>query len=344
VLVVFTSRLVVCAAIAGTASWFLLQPRVGAQSTPTPGPSREAPAANQRPDLPSWAYVPAPRRPRTPDDGSVRHVPGSTKGYTLAQINDHYNAPDWFPDEHPPAPRVVLHGREPAHQACGECHLANGRGKPDTAGLNGLPAAYIVQQLADFKAGRRHAAVPQMAASSMMAIAAVVTPDDAQAAADYFSSVAPAKWIRVVESETAPKTEPAGHRFFEVPGGGVEPLGDRIVELPENEGLTQLRDPKSGFVAYVPVGSLRRGERLVKLGGNGRTIACTTCHGMDLRGLGAMVPPIAGRSPSYLARQIYDIKAGARDGANTPLMRGPVANLTDRDIVDITAYLASLPQ
>jgi cytochrome c553 len=342
--VVFTSRVVVCAALTGAASLIMLQHRVSAQTAQAPGPSREAPPANQRPDLPAWAYVPAPRRPRPADDGSVKHVPGSTKGYTLAEINDHYNAPDWFPDDHPPAPRVVLHGREPAHQACGECHLANGRGKPDTAGLNGLPAAYIVQQLADFKAGRRHAAVPHMGVTGMIPIAAAVTPEDAEAAGEYFAAIKPDTWIRVVESETAPKTEPAGHRLVEVPGGGVEPLGDRIVELPENEALTQLRDSKSGFVAYVPVGSLRRGERLVKLGGNGKTTACTTCHGMDLRGLGAMVPPISGRSPSYLARQIYDIQAGARDGANTPLMRGPVANLTDRDIIDITAYLASLPQ
>jgi cytochrome c553 len=339
----FTSRVVVCAALTGAVS-FMVQHHVAAERAQAPGPSLEAPSANQRPDLPSWAYVPAPRHPRPADDGSVKHVPGSTKGYTLAQINDHYDAPDWFPDEHPPAPRVVLHGREPAHQACGECHLANGRGKPDTAGLNGLPAPYIVQQLEDFKAGRRHAAVPHMGVTGMIPIAAAVTPADAEAAAEYFASVKPDKWIRVVESETAPKTEPVGHRLVQVPGGGVEPLGDRIVELPENEALTQLRDPKSGFVAYVPVGSLRRGERLVKLGGNGKTTACTTCHGMDLRGLGTLVPPIAGRSPSYLARQIYDIQAGARNGANAPLMRGPVANLTDRDIIDITAYLASLPQ
>jgi cytochrome c553 len=53
-------------------------------------------------------------------------------------------------------------------------------------------------------------------------------------------------------------------------------------------------------------------------------------------------PPIAGRSPSYLARQIYDIQQGARMGPNAAMMRPVVANLTPDDIVAITAYIGSL--
>ena len=59
-------------------------------------------------------------------------------------------------------------------------------------------------------------------------------------------------------------------------------------------------------------------------------------------GLGP-VPGIAGRSPSYLARQMYDMQAGARRGEWTELMKPVVAKLTDEDFVNISAYVASLP-
>ena len=76
-------------------------------------------------------------------------------------------------------------------------------------------------------------------------------------------------------------------------------------------------------------------------GGNGRTVACTTCHGLDLRGIGP-VPALAGRSPSYMARQLYDLQQENRDGLWSDLMDRAVMNLTVEDIVDIVAYTASL--
>ena len=77
--------------------------------------------------------------------------------------------------------------------------------------------------------------------------------------------------------------------------------------MPEDLSRTELRDGTSGFVAYVPVGSIAAGEALVKTGGNGRTQACGVCHGPDLKGLGP-VPPLAGRSPSYTVRQLFDFQ------------------------------------
>ena len=48
----------------------------------------------------------------------------------------------------------------------------------------------------------------------------------------------------------------------------TEPIGMRIVETPENPERTEmLRDPRSGFIAYAPVGSVKKGEALVKTGG-----------------------------------------------------------------------------
>ena len=105
-----------------------------------------------------------------------------------------------------------------------------------------------------------------------------------------------------------PKTRIAGGLFVSLPGGETEPLGMRIIEMPEDNAREALRDPRSGFVAYVPVGAIKKGEALVKTGG-GKTTACAVCHGADLKGLGP-VPGLAGRSPSYSARQMFDMQTG----------------------------------
>ena len=97
----------------------------------------------------------------------------------------------------------------------------------------------------------------------------------------------------------------------------------------------------SGFVAYVPTGSVKKGEALATTGGSGKTLRCSICHGEGLKGLGN-VPFLAGRSPSYLVRQLYDIKTGNRRGEWSPLMQEAVAKLTTEDMVDLAAYAASL--
>jgi cytochrome c553 len=71
-----------------------------------------------------------------------------------------------------------------------------------------------------------------------------------------------------------------------------------------------------------------------------QNVPCEICHGPDLRGLGP-IPSIAGRSPSYVARQLYDFQHGARAGDWSPLMARVVTNFTDQELVSIVAYLAS---
>lgn len=94
---------------------------------------------------------------------------------------------------------------------------------------------------------------------------------------------------------------------LETGGNGTEPIGNRIIEVPDDtEAAETLRDDHSGFTAYAPLGSIEKGEALVTTGGGGKTIQCGICHGANLEGIGP-VPPLAGRSPSYIARQIYDI-------------------------------------
>jgi cytochrome c553 len=158
------------------------------------------------------------------------------------------------------------------------------------------------------------------------------------AAAEYFSSIKRRPWVKVVEAETVPKARPGTNGLFlPLPGNETEPLGRRILEMPENPSLTDhQRSPHSGFLAYVPVGSVARGEELVTKGG-GKTVACGICHGADLQGMGD-VPGIVDRPVSYLARQLVDVQMGTRE---SPMMKPVVAKLTEDDIIDIVAYLGS---
>jgi cytochrome c553 len=298
----------------------------------------------QSPVPPPWAYTvnppTAPGAKPAPPGPEPRTIPGSALSLTVAQTRDAFNPPDWFPDTHPPMPESVAHGRPREMRACGFCHLVNGQGRPENASLAGLPAAYIIQQMADFKNGDRKSAEPRMGPpNAMIQDAKAATDEDVRTAAAYFSSFPFKRWIRVVESMEVPKTRIAGSMHVPT-NDGAEPMGRRIIEIPEDLQRTELRDGTSGFVAYVPIGSIARGEALVKTGGSGKTVACGTCHGATLKGLGP-VPPLAGRSPSYTVRQLFDMQQGVRKGPWSALMKAAVEKLTIDDMIAIAAYTAS---
>ena len=129
-------------------------------------------------------------------------------------------------------------------------------------------------------------------------------------------------------------------RFIDPKQTGTEPIGERIIMLPEDQDLARKRDPRSGFLAYVPPGSLAAGKALAE-GGGGKTLACAGCHGDGLKG-SETAPRIAGVHPIYLVRQLIHFKEGSRKGTNAALMAAPVANLSERDMIDLAAYAASL--
>ena len=298
-------------------------------------------AAAQEP--PSWAYpVNPPDFKLPPDDGVLRRVPGSSERFSTPQVRDRFFAPDWHPSDHPPMPSVVSVGRKPEVSACAYCHRVEGTGGPENARLAGLPTAYIVQQLADYKAGARSTAVPKRAPHTLMiAGAKALSDDEVLAAAVYFSALKPRKTIRVVESDTAPKTFVAGWFLAGNEPTETEPIGQRIIEIPDQLDQFESRDSRATFTAYVAPGSLARGKTLVTGQDLAKAPACATCHGADLRGLEA-VPSIAGRSPTYVFRQLYEIKTGIRAGAGVQRMVDTVAKLNQDDMMSIAAYLASL--
>ncbi|MGC1305058.1 MAG: c-type cytochrome, partial [Caulobacteraceae bacterium] len=224
-----------------------------------------------------------------------------------------------------PLPTALPAGAHPsAPQSCVACHLSSGEGLAGVPNLAGLSADYIAEQVHEFRDGRRLSSQPGRLATAIMIEAArkVSDPDLARAAA-YFAALPRRPWVRVVETATVLGVRP-------------EPLGNRIVEVPEH--MAGSGNP--GVVAYVPLGAVARGEALVRTGGHGSE-PCASCHAADLRGLGD-TPPLAGRSPSYLARMLWDLKTGARHGPAVAQMQGPAAALNDTDITDVAAYLASL--
>jgi cytochrome c553 len=283
-----------------------------------------------------WAYPVTPK-PEPLDNLVLKQVPDSTRAYTQAQIDDPFNPPDWFPDEHPPMPQIVAQGDKPAVRACAQCHLPSGDGHPESSGLAGLPVPYILRQMAAFKTGGRKG----VRATTMITIAQAISDADALAAAEYFAALQPGVWTKVVETDSVPKSYVgAGGMRFAEQGGEMEPIGNRIIVLPQDETRAKSRDPRSGFIDYVPTGSIAKGEALVTTGDGGKTIPCAICHGQTLQGLGEL-PPIAGRPPTYVVRQLNDMKTGARSGISTALMKAVVDKLTVEDMVAIAAYLGS---
>jgi cytochrome c553 len=288
--------------------------------------------------LPVWAWplMPpgTPSAPGVPPTGEVKHVPGSSASYTDKEIPSLFLVPDWFPQEHPAMPQVVAVGRAPGVNACGHCHLPTGMGRPENMSVAGLPKGYMMQQMADFRDGLRKSSEPRFGSTrNMIHTAQQAMPEEVEAGVDYFASLKPVKWIRVVETDRVPVTKVGALMMVVADAKQTEPIGDRVLEVPEDLEQTELRNPHSGFVAYVPVGSLKKGRALTR--------TCVACHGADLRGVGD-VPSIAGRSPSQMTRQLIDFQTDARNGKHAAMMKPVVQGMTLPQMVAITGYLASL--
>lgn len=311
----------------------------GASMAQTQSPT---PASAPPLSFPAWAYPWVPDFKVAPADDVPQHVPDSAASFTVKQERDLFFVPDWHPEDHPAMPDVVAHGRMPDVRACGSCHRAAGTGGPENASLAGLPAAYIVQQIEDYKSGARKFAGPQRGPSVLMtAIAKASNEEEIKSAAAYFSALKPATNIKVVETDTVPVTQIARVFYMLVKDGWTEPIGQRIIETPVDAAQFEHRDTRSQFIAYVPKGSIAKGEVLATTGGAGITTPCITCHGPDLRGV-APIPGIAGRSPSYLVRQLYDFQQHARAGSAGAPMAPVVEKLSPDDMISLAAYVTSL--
>ncbi len=284
------------------------------------------------PAVAAWAF-PGGQRPPPPGGWDAERkfsLPGSAAHYSEAQLHDLQHAIDWFPHAHPPMPEVVANGRAPAVKACAFCHQPGGDGRPENASLAGLSRAYIEQQVAAFASGSRHAAVEGWRPNvTMTEIAHAATAAEVRAAAVYYSGLRHRSHVRVVETATVPALR--AQAFVLVPRPGPrEAIGQRIVETPVDFDRFERRDPESDYIAWVPPGSIARGHALAT------RIGCPACHAARMNHWGA------GRSPSYIVRQLLAFRSAARHDPQSGPMRAVAARLTTADMVAVAAYWASL--
>src|SRR5260370_11644730 len=162
-----------------------------------------------------------------------------------------------IPGDLPVMPSIVAVGRQPMVRSCSYCHYPNGKGRSSNGGVAGLPVAYILKTLDDFKNGLRKPGDPRKVnVNQMIAFAKNMTPEEMRDAAEYFASTPWTQWVRVVEARMVPKTDGEGSIFFKAPAGGMEPIGMRILQTPEADDQTEpLRNPRSGFIPHAPPGA-----------------------------------------------------------------------------------------
>jgi len=289
---------------------------------------------------PAWLYparittIPRPAKPHT--------LPGSTLDPTEDQLGTMTAVVDWYPGDHPAPPNAVLHGSGGAN-ACGFCHMAGGTGRPENASLAGLDPDYIRRSVQAYAGGTRESSDPTFLANLLMRKTAKAASDaDVDAAADYFSQLPRHAFGKVVETATIPAPVGDAMVYRPDPSGKREPLGERLIEMPDDFGRFEARDPRVRATAYVPPGAIAHGAQLASGMAPGGPPACATCHGFDYNGT-SIAPPLAGRGPTYLARSLVNYRSGARHADEATAMRGVTAHLTDGDVIALAAYMASRP-
>jgi cytochrome c553 len=285
------------------------------------------------------AHSPDPSAPRLarkpkPEPNEIVHVPGSMQGYTRAQLDADDSFPDWFPHDHPPAPRIVMvHAKPGFPLPCADCHMPNGQGDITSPALAGLPKAYIIEQITAFRQGTRSAPL------EMIREAQAINDADLDLASAYFSKLSYKPRMRVIETATVPETHWVDFVLVPNRSGAREPIGERIIETSTDIVSHVVGDYHVENVAWVPPGSITHGAMIASKGA-GKALPCESCHGPTLRGVGD-IPPLAGRSPTYIVRELIRFRLGQRTNPGAAPMRFEASQLTLKDMVDVAAYAAS---
>ena len=218
-----------------------------------------------------------------------------------------------------------------------------GTGGPENASLAGLPAAYIAQQMADYKSGARKFAGPQRSPVLLMTeIAKATTDAEAQAAAAYFSSLKPKSVIRVVETDTVPATQIARVFYMLAKDDGTEPIGERIVEVPVDAVQFEHRELAFAVHGLCAERQHRKGR---SFGQNRRSR-----HHFALRDLSRPGPEGCGiwfPGLPDVRRAISCVRSTTSSSIRGPdnaaaLMAPVVEKLTHADMISLAAYISSL--
>ncbi len=77
--------------------------------------------------------------------------------------------------------------------------------------------------------------------------------------------------------------------------------------------------------------------------GRAKFASCVACHGANgLSPTSPGFPKIGGQNAAYLAAALHAYKAGQRTGGTAQMMQPMAQGLSDQDIDNLSAYLATL--
>lgn len=77
------------------------------------------------------------------------------------------------------------------------------------------------------------------------------------------------------------------------------------------------------------------------LAGKAKSESCTACHGPDGNSPTPIWPKIAGLSEAYLMQQLMNFQQGEKGPRYNESMYGMVQNLSQQDLMDLSAYYSS---
>lgn len=219
----------------------------------------------------------------------------------------------------------------------------DGQGRSENATIAGLPEQYIRRQVTEIRSGARAPAAEFGAAVRMKEVVMATTDEEIAAAAKYFAGIRPRRQYTVVEATVVPRSYQAGGLYARRPGDETEPLGDRMMEISDNIEHHEMRDPNETFTVYVRPGTLEKGRKLAITARADSPTRCAICRGTELRGGtgGTIGPPIAGKSPLYLLRQLVGFRTKARDGAMSAPMQVVTHTLSLDAMIAAAAYAGS---
>lgn len=226
---------------------------------------------------------------------------------------------------------LAAQGGGGAVAACNSCHGAHGEG--NAAGgfprIAGQSYAYLAHELDSYAGGSRKNAVMQPIASAM-------TPEQRQAAAAYFASLAP--------DGTATATAAASPASGTASGTGTASAGAAAAASSGNpNAATGSANARAGAAARS-AGASGRGAQLAQMGDESKGVqACANCHGPGGIGSGELYPYLAGQHANYLTAALNEWRDGSR--ANDPSGQMPLIahGLADQDVSALASYYASQP-
>ena len=304
-----------------------------------------APAAPIPAGLPEWAYTPPPPAgsPPPPSRSAGRRqrrfsIAGTDKTMTRGALRGVKEIPDWYPGDRQRSDAAIVRDGKEGVRACGFCHLADGTGRPENAPVNSLHVAYFIQQMQDYKNGLRKSADPRKKnTNNMIAFAKEATDEEIKAAAEYFAAPA------------LPEAH-QGHRVAHGPEGaspGRDAHGD-----PQTKAAAWSRSATRSSRCRTTTCAPRR---VTRTWARPRTCRQGAQQGQGARrevsvhhlprpepGRARPRAGLAGRSPSYMMRQLFDMKVGARRGPWFDLMKPIVDSMSVQDLLALSAYAGSV--